>query len=93
MRRRDTILVDRRGLVCLDGQGTLARRPTLPRQSGASWRGQPVGIQGEYEVLEAIGQLLSMLVAGALMAVFLVGGIAVQATLGALDKGSRQSRR
>ena len=86
MRRRDNILVDRRGLVRPDGQRTLARRPTLPRQPGVSWRGQPVGIEGEYDGLEATGQLVSMLAAGALMAILLVVGIAVQAFLDTFDQ-------
>ena len=88
MRRRDTILVDRRGLVRRSRQGTLANRPAPPRRPGPSWHGPQVGIQGEYDRREATGQALSMLAAGALMAILLVGGIVVQAFLDTFDQRS-----
>jgi len=86
VRRRDTALADRRAPVRLNRHRTLARglaHPPNPWRE--AWRVQRVGIDSEYDSGEAMKELMSMLVAGAAMAVLLVLGIAAQTFVETFD--------
>lgn len=86
VRRRNTVLRDRRALVRAKRHGKVAAGPTRARHPWSrAWRVQRVGIDSEYDSGEAMSQFMSMLVVGAAMAVFLMIGIAAQTFVETFD--------